>query len=253
MILEKRMERAVLVTATYYTSPNDIRFELALRTCDAACECGYQLLIVDGSPEAFVGELFRTRGASVLKQEEAGMGSSRREAIKAGLASGADTIIWLEPEKYPLVPLLQPCVDLIQGDDRYDIIIPARESLESLPYYQEVSELRMNRAIGFATGMPELDVAFGPRVMSRNAAELFLGYTGQAGGDTWHILCIPILWAIADRMRITSKRVNYIHPPKQTAAETGNAAMDRKRDHQRESMVASMDAEAKRLGIIGLQ
>ncbi len=247
------MERAVLVTATYYTSPNDIRLELALRTCDAARENGYQLLIVDGSPEAFVSELFREHGATVIKQTAAGMGPSRRQALFAGLASGAETIIWLEPEKHTLVPLLGPSIDLIQGDSRYDIIIPTRESLESLPYYQEVSELRMNRAIGFITGMPELDVAFGPRVLSRSAAELFLGYTGQAGGDTWHILCIPILWAIADKVRIGSKRVNYVHPPEQTAAETGNAAMDRKRDHQRESMVISMDAEAKRLGIVGLQ
>ncbi|MES2006526.1 MAG: hypothetical protein V4436_00290, partial [Patescibacteria group bacterium] len=67
-----------IVTATYYTSPDDLRFGLALKTCAAAKEAGYPLFIVDGSPDPSIREALRNSGAIVYEQVEDGMGASRR-------------------------------------------------------------------------------------------------------------------------------------------------------------------------------
>jgi hypothetical protein len=158
----------------------------------------------------------------------------------------ATAIVWLEPEKYTIVPLLAPCIEMIKAG--YEIVIPTRESLESYPMYQELSELRANRELGFITGRPELDLMFGPRVMSRRGTNLFLDYTGKFGGDNWEILFIPVLWAIQHDLKIGERRVDYVHPIEQTVAETGNWTINEKRDKQRRDLVAAMRAEAQRLG-----
>ncbi|MES2006527.1 MAG: hypothetical protein V4436_00295, partial [Patescibacteria group bacterium] len=160
-------------------------------------------------------------------------------------------IAWIEPEKYPVVPLLESCFDLITSGT-HDIVLPTRKSLESYPMYQELSELRANRELGFITGRPELDFYFGLRVFNKKGAKLFLSYDGE-GGDTWHIFFIPVLRAIANGSHLVGQTlVNYVHPAEQTAAEVGDAKMDRKRDHQREVLVSAMREEAERLGYTGL-
>jgi hypothetical protein len=241
-----------LVTTTFSKNPQDLRFQLALKTCQAAKGCGYPLYIVDGSPDPGMRELLLQDGATEVAAETVkGMGASRRQVLQMGLDSGADVIVWLEPEKYPFVPLIGPCAELV---GKYDIVMPARKNLDGYPKYQHWSELRAMRQIGIVTGRPDLDWFFGPRVLTRNAAELFLSYTGQAGGDSWHILVIPVLWALSRsrRMLVGGRFVDYVHPPEQSAAEEGDIAMDRKRDEQRVVLETAIEAECKKLGIHSL-
>src|SRR3989344_3752818 len=109
---------AVLVTTTFSKSAEDLRFQLALKTCDEAQKAGYPIIIVDGSPEESMRDLLRAHGATVYKEEGRGMGASRRQTIKAGIETGAHVIIWLEPEKYPLVPYLDDCGQVARGGGR---------------------------------------------------------------------------------------------------------------------------------------
>ena len=83
-------------------------------------------------------------------------------------------VIWVEPEKTfaQHVPLL---VNLM-GDQGPDLIIPRRASLRSYPDYQMAKELEGNHEAGTLTGRPDLDLWFGPRVMNRRMAELFVEY-----------------------------------------------------------------------------
>ena len=94
---------------------------------------------------------------------------------------------------------------------------------------------------------------FGPRFIRRNAVPFFGDFVGEPGHDNWEILFLPILRALRRGLHIGSMTINYIHPFAQTAAETGNAEMDKKRDIQREALIAGMQEEAWRLGIQGLR
>ncbi len=234
------------MTTTFSPTAEDLRFRLALNTVREAVRCGYPIIVVDGSPFDDAKRLLEEAGAVVFKETTPGMGASRRQVLRAGLDTGAEVVVWLEPEKYPLVSLLGPCVKMVQSG--YDLVVPARRSLESLPSYQELSELRANWELGFITKRAELDLMFGPRVMSRNAAELFLSYDG-AFGDHWHILFLPVLRALRVGMSVMSVVVDYTHPAEQTAAEEADPKMPPKRLAQRQALVPAMREEADRLGL----
>jgi hypothetical protein len=103
--------------------------------------------------------------------------------------------------------------------------------------------------MGILTRRPDIDWMFGPRVLTRRGAELLMSYEDNRGyGDSWHILVVPVLWALwADDYKVGSKIVNYIHPSEQTAAEEGDAEMDKKRDHQRHVLEDTVEKETMRL------
>jgi hypothetical protein len=247
---EADKNKVVLVTTTSSPSLDDIRAQLAIKTCLAAREHGYRIIVVEGSPcLEFKMALWRT-GATVTDQTERGMGVSRRQTLKAGIATEAEVIAWIEPEKHTLIPLLEPCITPILTKQA-DVVIPHRQNLDGYPHYQQLSERRGNRELGNITGRPDLDPFFGPRIMSRKAASIMAGYTGQGGknvyGDKWEILFVPIVWFIKNDMRIESVTVDYHHPPEQLAED--DASMRTKRDEQRTCIVKAMDREAKRLRI----
>lgn len=244
----------VLASTTFYQPEKGVhdalRFELAQQTVREAGRLGLPIIIVDGSPDPQVAETLRALGATVYKQTEPGMGGSRRQAFRLALASGAKVILWLEPEKGPLVELVRPACQLITNGG-YDIVVPRRRTLDSLPLNQALSEALANWEMGALPGLEGLDLMFGPRVLSRRAAELFLAYHPEdREKDKWHILFLPLLQAYRVAMKITGIAVDYVHPPAQTAAETGDADMDAKRGTQREGLVAGMREEARRLGLI---
>jgi len=238
--------KIALVTTTFSKKADDLRAKLALRTVYAANQCGYQIHIVDGSPDPEVANRLCAAGAFVEAQKVKGMGASRRQCFEAGLNSGADVIVWLEPEKYPFVCQIKPCAEMIETG-HYDIVFPGRKTLVGYPQYQELSELRAMRRIGFLTGQPYIDWMFGPRVLSRKGAELLKSYDGKLG-DEWQILIVPVLQQLwIDEKKVGAKMVDYIHPPEQTAAEEGDATMDAKRDHQRKVLEEVVEEEVRRL------
>ncbi len=241
----------MLVTTTFSPSLSDMRAQLAIKTCLAARDRGYEIIVVDGSPcQEFKSELCRT-GATVIDQIKPGMGASRREALKAGLETNAHVVIWIEPEKYPLVPLLDKCIDPVMGREA-DIVIPKRKTFVNYPAYQAESEAKANAEINLIMKRLDLDTFIGPRVMSRAAARLMSNYDGRVGGvqvygDKWEILFIPLLWFLNADMLVESVPVEYVHPIEQLVED--DEAMRRKRDEQRESLVSAMRREAERLGL----
>jgi hypothetical protein len=242
-----------LVTTTLFNDLKGVRFLLALETIREAKKHGYQIYVVDASPNKNVRELFEKEGAVVeLERIDSGglrsMGASRRQCLRMGLDSGADIIVWLEPEKYTFVKLISLCTDIV---GRYEIVLPGRKSLMSYPLYQELSELRAIRTIGIITGRPDIDWMFGPRIMTRKGAELMCSYTGDLG-DMWQSFFIPVLWAIASGVGVGSRLVDYMHPPEQTKAEEGDSDLEVKRNYQRDVLEEVITAEVSRLGIKGL-
>lgn len=213
---------------------------------EAAEKVRLPIFVVDDSKNESVTAALLERKAIVSEQVSPGMGASRRQAIRAGLDSEADIVVWLEPEKHTLVPLLKSVINQMQ--DGFDLIVPCRHGLETYPQYQELSELRANREIGFITGRPELDLMFGPRVMGRTYAKISAEYTGAPGNDNWEILFVPVLSAIKRGLKIGSQIVEYDHPHEQKELED-TEAMRAKRDKQRLDITTTMSIEAHRLGI----
>ena len=81
----------------------------------------------------------------------------------------------------------------------------------------------------------------GPRFMNRKAAEIMAAYDGEYGNN-WEILFVPVLHMLKAGLRITSVPVPYEHPEEQRAED--DEAMRRKRDIQREVLVAAMKKAA---------
>lgn len=227
-----------VVTTTFSKNVQDMRFKLALNMVSSIVQrFGTGPIIVDDSP-AEVKDALRAIGGQVFDQEPGtGMGAARRQAVKVALEQGAETIVWMEPEKHPLVTFLDQLVDQFDFD-RADLLIPRRRSLRSYPTYQMVKELEGNHEAGSLTRRPDLDLWFGPRVMNRRAARLMVDYDGQYG-DRWDSIFIPVLMALKRNYTVVGHTVDYVHPPEQTAAES-DPSMDRKRDEQLVTLLDGM-------------
>ncbi len=243
--------KVALVTTTFSENPEALRFQLALKTCRAAKATGYPLYIVDGSPETRMIDMLLHAGATMVTPEKTrGMGASRRQCFRMGLESGADVVVWIEPEKHSLVPFIGGCVVPIQKK-RAKAVVPRRRNLDGYPQYQQLSEFRGNWEIGNILGRSDLDLFMGPRVMDREATEVMASYDPHCGqntyGDRWEILFVPIVQMLARGWPIESVLVDYVHPPEQLAED--DTSMRTKRDEQLKDIVSAVTAEAKRLGI----
>ncbi len=239
-------DRIVLVTTTFSKSVEDVRAQLALKTCRAARDNNYRIIVVDGSPCEEFKQALRETGATVIDQKKPGMGQSRRECFDAGLSTGADVIVWLEPEKYTLVPLLGPCVSPVLSGE-VDVVIPRRRNLDGYPQYQHWSELRANWELGNITKRFDIDFYIGPRIMNRQATMIMAEYQPIHYGDNWEILFIPLLWFLTGGVSIDSVIVDYVHPAEQLIED--DESMRSKRDKQRIDLVSAMQREAVRLGL----
>jgi hypothetical protein len=205
------------------------------------------MIVVDGSPCQEFKLALRETGVIIVDQKEPGMGASRRQVLNEGINNGAKVIVWLEPEKHTLIPLLEPCIAPVLCDG-VDVVVPRRLNLDGYPPYQQLSEYRGNWDLANTTGRPDLDLFIGVRIMTIEAAKLMANYDGQCGnntyGDNWEILFIPILWFMRKGLQIRSVTVNYIHPPEQLVEEGQD--MIAKRDKQRIDLVGAMAREFHR-------
>lgn len=146
------------------------------------------------------------------------MSASRRQCLHLGLETDADIIVWLEPEKHPMVPLLRSCIEYLTNTN-CDVVIPRRQTFTNYPAYQRDVELLANWEAATITGRPDLDLWVGPRIMNRRAAELMATYNGRHG-DNWETLFIPIISMIANGWTVGSTTVDYIHPIEQAGRTT---------------------------------
>jgi len=241
------MAQAVIATTTWYKEPLETRAQLAMKTVRQANEIGYKIVAVDGSPNKIIKEYLRKCGAVVLDEESSGMGVSRRQAINAAtiLAGPDGIVIWMEPEKAPLVPLLKNILDHMENAD---LIIPSRKNLDSYPETQQRAEWLGNRAFKIMAGR-DLDAWFGPRIFRVDIAPFFLDYKGEYG-DKWDSIFVPVLRAIGAGKRVLGVEVDYPHPAEQTAEE--EKTEDKffiKRIEQLTTLIDAIEKESKILGL----
>ena len=240
-----KQAQVVIATTTFYQSKSEVRARCALRLIDEATQKGYGVVVVDGgSPPKFC-EAAGREGVSVYRASQSGMGASRRQAI--ALALRAEVIVWTEPEKYPLVRDLDRVVAPIQ-EDRADLVIPQRWSLESYPPLQQLAEKFGNAFFNQLIGFNGMDPWFGPRAMNQDAARYFLDYPGTYG-DKWDSIFVPLVRARAAGLRLASVEVDYIHPPEQTAEEEESTSMTYKRYMQLANLIPALRGEAQALGL----
>jgi glycosyltransferase involved in cell wall biosynthesis len=232
--------KVVIVTTTWYDLGKEsdrLRAGVALRTVEKAIELGYEIVVVDGGSDGeFVGEMKKS-GARVCVQKEKGMGVGRREAMRRALGLRKKAMVWMEPEKEPLVRLLDKVVEpIIEG--KADLVVPKRESMNSYPAEQQHSEWLINRYWQLLIEK-KLDICFGPRAWGVELTGYFLNYNGEYG-DKWEAIFITVMEMLRDGKRVVGVEVDYEHPRELTKIEQGNIEFVEKRIEQLGGLVKAM-------------
>lgn len=238
-----------VATTTFYKSTDDLRLQLASRTLTALHEKGISAVVVDGSPNDEVKRILGDTGAIVIPESGKTMGAGRRQALKAASeAKAGGVVLWMEPEKYPLVPFIhQICAPLFA--DEADIVVPRRaDNLLSYPETQRLAEQLGNAIFKAVTGLT-LDVWIGPRAINAKGLPHFLQYTGKYG-DKWQSIFMPLLTAQKDGLRLREIIVDYVHPPEQTEAENKDVSLSIvKRLEQLHELGNSLVCQAQYIGL----
>jgi glycosyltransferase involved in cell wall biosynthesis len=235
----------VIVTTTWYnweSESNRLRARVALRAVREAVGLGYEIVVVDGgSPKEFVSKL-KSLGARVYRQKDKGMGIARREAMRWALKLEGEVMVWMEPEKAPLVSMLQRVVRPIL-DGEVDLAIAGRKSLGSYPTEQQHGEWLINRYWQLLTGN-DWDISFGPRVWKTKFTDYFLSYDGRFG-DKWDSIFIPVMEMLEDGRRVEEVEVDYRHPKELVKIEEGDLGFLEKRVEQLSRLVKALKGEWK--------
>lgn len=247
------MSDVVVATTTRYRHPDDLRVRLACAMLATARAAGVPVVAVDESSDAVHAVLLAAGGRIIRPPHQLTRGSSRRYALRvAGEIVGdvpRSAVVWMEPEKEPLIRQLGLlCGPIVTGEA--DLVIPERtaEGYRSYPPLQATLE-RAGNAIFERVGGRPLDLWFGPRAMNSTARQYFLAYAGEYG-DEWEATFIPVLRAIKDGLRVLSFPVAYRHPPEQTAAENDVETGIVKRLQQLQILSTALCAEAERLAMV---
>lgn len=244
-----------IATCTFYQSLNESRFQLALRTLQGAVEREIPVALVDGgsSPEvlrAFNDFNHRLRRIHVFAQEEKTLGSAWRQAIREAyrLSVGAG-VLRTEPEKYTFLdvvdevtsPILEGAADIVIGD--------RRANFDSFPKIQQYSELFADHYVSDLLGR-DIDLFAGPSAIGPRAIRLFLDYVPENHAkDSWDGMHIPVLRAMAQRLRVLNVPSSYVHPPEMKRMEEGDLEMNAKRLRQLNEVLPIVEAEVRRLGL----
>lgn len=244
-------------TTTFYKKgmPNgELRAGLAENMIKSAVDTGYNLVVVDGSPEEWFLKSIEGCGAEIHRETPGGgMGGSRRECIQYAHDLGTPVVAWMEPEKLDYVkdiiktarPILDGVADLVVPDRR--IIMSGRPRLPSYPTSQENEELYGNDCWRELTGT-DLDIWCGPRTWARDSSKYFLNYDGKdhflevngqkiSYGDKWDSIFIPVIQSILDGEKVIGVEVDYTHPKEQTKLEEGDFESTLKRLEQLNNLV----------------
>ena len=244
---DEQRSRYGIATCSHYGKPDDFRLGLALETIGLAKAAGIPFITTDSSSED-VQEILRAAGAVVIPGEGLTYGEKRRLALKYVLDDDMIAVI-MEPEKSTLVPFLDDLVwAVVCGAD---MVIPWRRSMDSYPSYQKILEPYCNwQAHGLMGGDTMYDLWNGIRVVRAGlAAQAILDYRGEYGTDFWDSMYVPVVQALHAGAKIASVPIDYVHPASQKEAEEGGAAMDKKRDAQRDTILKSIGDVCKDLGL----
>jgi hypothetical protein len=237
----------VIATTTYYRNIKEPRAQLALKTARAATVAGYTMVVVDGSPDPQVSEWLSDIGAIVEPEKQSGMGNSRRQVFTKAeefVSSDNDVIVWTEPEKHTMIPLLGDSIFKLIDQDA-DLLVPRRKSMAGYPLLQQHFEYLNNLAFRLATGL-DLDHCVGTRIFKAKVAGYFSEYVSKCGEDLWDIHMIPIWQIHRDGFKVIEAEVDYVHPAEQTADEDSPAKqykMFLKRNKQLQNTLKALKAE----------
>ncbi len=212
----------------------------ALATLDIPC-----LAIFVDCEEEYLARL-KTLDITPVRQSTSGMGNIRREALREGLRRfpTAPFYVWLEPEKPKLPVFVEDVIRLMQMTEA-NLGLFNRTSMDSYPdeqaHYYMFCRSVASALLGF-----DIDYAFGPMVLTRQAVQRFLDYSGEYG-DKWESILIPRLRLLKEGDQIVQLSVDFRNDPRMTAVESGNPLMILKRIEQFNNVVPSLIAEWGRL------
>lgn len=241
-----------VLTTTFYKSSRETRFHLACQLIGNAVGVGYNVLVVDGSPDPAIGQALAKIGASVQAQTVPGMGNGRRQLFC--LATGQrGFFLWVEPEKVDLIRSIPKIVVPLEHGEA-DIVIPSRtqRSWASYPEFQVASEQKANNAYSKVVGKP-FDPMFGPVAFGSNVAEYFATCNPalQFGATDGYIQHFAPLVAMKEGRKIISVPVDFYYLPAQRVEEeTGlRDEMQKKREWQLDQLADGYRLAAKSLGL----
>ncbi|MDP3793899.1 MAG: hypothetical protein Q8R07_04055 [Candidatus Uhrbacteria bacterium] len=236
-------DQFVIFTTTLYREDavSAVRSVLAKRFLENAGKLGIRCVVVDGgSNPDFLIFLKSLPHVTLLEDPTLGMGEGRRAALNKALEFPVPYFLWSEPEKDGLITQenLSRLLREFQ-DKKVDVIVPKRESMESLPKFQRQMESRANqRAARLLNTDKILDLWFGPKAMNREGAKYFTDYKGKL--DKWDAIIKPVLDAYRDGKRVASVPIDYTYDPSQSRSEEHDRAMKLKRLEQYTQILAEL-------------
>lgn len=218
--------RVMVVTTTFYKSITEARFQIALKTIDQAKKNGFRILIVDGSPSSIIGKMFSELGAKVIKQEESGMGPSRRQLFQLAysMTDPGEVIFWTEPEKSDIIQFIPKIVaPIFCGECSISIPVRTDRSLKTYPEFQQASEAVANYVFWELTGLLA-DIMFGPIAIERSVLPEFFGCLPEkfkiADNYVQHVAAI-IAWRNGHKILSPGVPVDFTYPLEQKTEEEG--------------------------------
>jgi hypothetical protein len=249
-----------------------VRGDLALHTARQAIQLGYKIVVVDGTSSPEFQHHLKTmfedaqqdphptgEGIFVARDPEDSMsGAQRRGLNEAVKLTGVDAIVWTEPEKTPLIPLLDKALDPVLHGEADVVVIERNQQKfkESYPGYMYESEIKGNKwfnAMLKKAGLrsndsPNIDFYFIPKVFRNKKSvtdALFAKYefenqnpspkrqtraTIGETGKTWDDLInpenysdfrfFPIAQNLIDGNTVVGVEVDFDYPATQLANET---------------------------------
>ncbi len=224
-----KKSRLVIATTTMYSGSSrsdEVRARLAVALVKKAAAFDIPIVVVDaGSQDQYVME-FVKNGAVVEREKVRGKGPSRRQAIARAHDLSDRYVAWVDPEKVDVVQNLTRLAAAMQ-DANIPLLLPRRESLESYPNFQQLTEQVGNYYIKELTGL-DLDLYFGLRIWDKNLTHYFIDYDGMFG-DEWESIFIPVLHMLADSVPYLAPALEYFQPVTQTESEQHSMEFHQKR------------------------
>ncbi|MEK7629876.1 MAG: hypothetical protein AAB432_00635 [Patescibacteria group bacterium] len=256
------MGRVLVVTTTMYQNIEEVRFKLACEFVRQAIEKGYQVLIIDNSPENIISDVLQAIGATVVD----GKGRSFQEQRRLAFELAADekkkqlisAIIWSEPEKVQIIKYIPEIIaPIITG--QADVVIPSRseKAWRSYPSFQQKTEKLINFTYCELTGILA-DPSFGPEAYSPDASQVFVDCFSKNYGQKLpspYLQAIAPIEAFARGLRVSAVYIDFEYPPEQKTEEEGPRFLEmvEKRLQQQEDQIRTFFAVAKKLGFIKSQ
>ncbi len=252
--------RLVVVMATYYTSLDDTRYQAALATLVAYrslsrrhTKFGVAVIVVDASPDSvnqLIRDSFSKLGALVLVADKGGLAPQNLQGLRFAFAHGAKVALRQEPEKTGLAQVdnLFKIVSAVNEGNHLVVVGRDRQTIESMPYEQQLTETIMGELLASA-GLPP-DSAAGPRAMDVVGFNLVESLDYDQIGNQWEFLWWPLVISLSDGDSVGYVECNFPYSPDMVEQEQDNPDFIAKRLDQAVMILAKVLREAALHGLL---